>query len=421
MGVLQKEFDRVFEELYTSDSLRVMLVRRIAEARGLNLTEEHIQTLAKSINGDSGQDEVKVELDGFSEDINITSEDLEAALKTLEEDIEGRAEQSVLTALDELPPGVLKSLYDDLPEALRHRRGLESQFRYRLFGRWKEGLDRLEMLIMIAQEAGSTYIEDINDVGSGENGNEEPADDASVLKALIGLHARACRIASEVLCLLQGGLADGANARWRSLHEVAVTALFLTQHGGDIADRYMEHAAIERLNAAEQYQKHCHTLGYEPYTAEEINEIRADADAVIQKYGSDFKRDYGWASQALGTADATFTKVEAALDMAHWRPFFKMACHSVHAGSHALNFCLSLPSNAHGMLLAGPSDAGLADPGHSTAISLTLASVALLTFRPNLDSLVTCNCMQQLCDDIGDAFLAAHEGLVAEMDSDPPA
>ena len=32
------------------------------------------------------------------------------------------------------------------------------------------------------------------------------------------------------------------------------------------------------------------------------------------------------------------------------------------------------------MLLAGASDAGLADPGHSTAISLTLASVALLPF-----------------------------------------
>ncbi|HUE69417.1 MAG TPA: DUF5677 domain-containing protein [Pirellulaceae bacterium] len=421
MGVLQKEFDRVFEELCTTDSLRVMLVRRVAEARELSLTEEQIQTLAKSINGDSGHDEVEVQLDGFSEDIRITSEDLEAALKTLEEDMEGRAEKSVLAALDELPPGVLKSLYDDLPEALRHRRGLECQFRDRHFGRWKEGLDRLEMLIMIAQESGSTYIEDLNEGGIEEIGEEMSADDSGMLKALIGLHARACRIASEALCLLQGGYADGANARWRSLHEVAVTALFLTQHAGNIADRYMDHAAVECLNAAEQYQKHCHTLGYDPYTVEEMNEIRAEADAVIQKYGPDFKRDYGWASHALGTADATFTKVEAALDMAHWRPFFKMACHSVHAGSQALSFCMSVPTEAHGMLLTGPSNAGLADPGHSTAISLTLASVALLTFRPNLDSLVTCKCMQQLCDDIGEAFLAAHEGLEGEMNSDPPA
>ena len=311
MSVLQNEFDRVSKELCTIDSLRVMLVRRVAEARGLSLTEEQIQILANSINDGSGQNEVEIELDGLSEHINITSEDLEAVLKRLEDDIEGHAERAVLAALDELPPGILKSLYSDLPEALRHRRGLESQFRDRLFARWNEGLDRLEMLIMIAQEAGGTYVEDLNVGGSEDDEAEESPVDGGMLEALIALHARACRIASEVLCLLHGGFADGANARWRSLHEVAVTALFLTQHAGDIADRYIDHGAVERLKAAEKYQEHCQTLGYEPYTAEEMDEFRAAADAVIQKYGPVFRRDYGWASEALGTPDATFTRVEA--------------------------------------------------------------------------------------------------------------
>lgn len=417
MGVLQKEFDHITNELCKDDSLRVMLVRSAIEAKGFELNEGHIQSLTESIKDKPDQKKMQFELEGLSGDISITPEDLKAALTTLENDIETHTEQSILTALEELPPGILESLYDDLPEALRHRRGLESQFRDRLYGRWKEGLDRLEMLLMIAQEAGDIYIEDLNEDGSEEEETEESPSDSRMLEALIALHVRACRIASEVLCLLQGGFADGANARWRSLHEVAVTSMFLVEHGGNIADRYIDHGAVERLKAAEKYQEHCQTLGYESYTTDEMNEFRTAAEAMIQKYGRTFRGDYGWASEALGISNASFTQVEAALDMAHWRPFFKMACQSVHAGSQALEFCLSVPEEASGTLLAGASDAGLVDPAHSAAISLTLASVALFTLRPNLDSLIVCKCMQQLCDDIGEALIAAQNCLEEDMTS----
>ncbi len=415
MGVLQKEFDRISNELFKDDSLRVMLVRSAIEAKGFELNEGHVQSLTDSIKDKSDQDEMQIELEGLSADISITPEDLKAALTALENDIESHTEQLILAALEELPPEILGSLYDDLPKALRHRRGLETQFRDRLHGRWKEGLDRLEMLLMIAQEAGDIYIEDLKEDGSEEE--EESPSDGRMLEALVALHVRACRIASEVLCLLQGGFADGANARWRSVHEVAVTAMFLVEQGGNIADRYIDHGAIERLRAAEKYQEHCQTLGFEPYTTEEMNDFATAADAMIHKYGRAFRGDYGWASEALGTTNATFTQVEAALDMSHWRPHFKMACQSVHAGAQALEFCLSVPEGASGMLLAGASDAGLADPGHLTAISLVLASVPLFTFNPNVDSLIACKCMLQLCDDIGEALIAAHNGLEEEITS----
>ena len=113
--------------------------------------------------------------------------------------------------MEELTPSVLESLYADAPEALRHRRKQESQFRQHLSTRWKEGLDRLEMLIMIAQESGETYIADVN--AQTVEGVIVTADDEATLHALIALHARACLIASEVVCLLKGGFADGANAR----------------------------------------------------------------------------------------------------------------------------------------------------------------------------------------------------------------
>jgi hypothetical protein len=61
------------------------------------------------------------------------------------------------------------------------------------------------------------------------------------------------------------------------------------------------------------------------------------------------------------------------------------------------------------MLLAGASDAGLADPGHQTAISLMMVSVAFLTAQPNLDGLVTRRCMLKVCDDIERELIRAHE------------
>jgi hypothetical protein len=63
------------------------------------------------------------------------------------------------------------------------------------------------------------------------------------------------------------------------------------------------------------------------------------------------------------------------------------------------------------MLLAGPSDLGLADPGHSTAISLSQITFTLLTMKPNIDRLVICQILGRLEDEVGEAFIAAHRAL----------
>jgi len=104
--------------------------------------------------------------------------------------------------------------------------------------------------------------------------------------------------------------------------------------------------------------------------------------------------------------------------MEKWRPYYKMACQGVHAGAQSLFFSLGIPTSSSVELLAGASNTGLADPGHCAAISLTMVSAALFTVRPQLDSLVSGKIMLMLCDDIGDAFLEAHdetERIMKEM------
>jgi len=87
-----------------------------------------------------------------------------------------------------------------------------------------------------------------------------------------------------------------------------------------------------------------------------------------------------------------------------------MASDNVHANARAIRFKLGLP-DGDVMLLAGASDAGLADPGDGAAMSLLQLTTALLTSKPNIDSLVMCAMLTNLRDQIGTEFLKAHKAL----------
>jgi hypothetical protein len=309
-----------------------------------------------------------------------------------------------MRVVEELAPPILQSLYGTLPQSLQEWHAAKRAFEERLYDRWKEGLDRLDMLITMAHEAGEMYVADLH----RESAEADPPEPA-LMEVLTALHCRACRTSREIVCLLKAGYADGAHARWRSLHELAVTANFLLEHRVDTPQRYLDHAVVERFRAAAKYQLHCRTLGYDPFSEEEMKELEKTSDDAIAKYGKPFGKDYGWAAEALPNRPSTFTEIEASLNMAHWRPWFGLACQSVHAGPQGLHFALGIPDDAPEMLLAGASDAGLADPGHQMAISLTMVTVAFLTAHPNLDALVACHCMLKVCDDIGREMLRVHE------------
>ena len=63
------------------------------------------------------------------------------------------------------------------------------------------------------------------------------------------------------------------------------------------------------------------------------------------------------------------------------------------------------------MLLAGASNAGLADPGHGTALWLAQVSARLCLLHPTLDNIVSLRIIDQMTGDLGDAFGEAHNRL----------
>ena len=315
---------------------------------------------------------------------------------------------------DETAETILRTIKRDAPAGLKANRKQRRQFEKRIECHWRKSFDLLDLFISIAMEAGDEFHKTcLNDP---ERPNE------TVHEALVRLHARACQIASAILALLRSGYADDAHARWRALHEIAVTSIFISEQGEETAERYLLHEGIQRYKLALKYSQHAEALKHEPLSGEDLKEHRAIRDDLVDRFGKAFKERYGWASVALDREKPTFQNIEESVSLSHWRPYYGMASNNVHANAHGAYYRLGTSPQGESVLLAGPSVHGFADPGISAAISLGQVTIALMSTHTRLDNLVISKLLLTLQEEVGEAFLQVHRGLErpnAENDSEP--
>lgn len=312
-------------------------------------------------------------------------------------------------ALEESSDVLLAALRRTMSAAVERNRDSQATFETRLRERWQAALDLFEAIMITAREAGEHF-------NTAHRPQATAANDL-VFEVLVRLHARACLTASEVLALLTSGHATGAHARWRTVHELAVVAYLIKGHGRDLAERYLLHEGIEVAKAAEEYQRYSSRLGNEPYTPAEMAAYRDRRAALRQRFGEPFDSQFGWAATVLNNNKPNFTDLERAAQIDHLRPHYRMASHGIHSNVKGITFNLGIQDHRT-LMLAGPSDAGLADPGHSTLISLYQCTVCLLTLRPDIRGLMTLQAMGRLVDEAGQAFLTAHERLERDIATD---
>lgn len=408
MGSLHDSYRRILEDKMSVESQAPRLLRLVLRNRGFVVSDEVASSIAQSIL--RGEKTVEIPVDGVDQSLVLSSDDIERAAVELGAAQNAAAEAAATSFIEEAWPPILQSLYDGLPKALQEWGDSRREFQGILYDQWKDGLDRLDLLLTMAREARDMFAADLPSA-------DEPLPDPVLIEVVSALQSRACQTAGEIICLLKAGYADGAHARWRSLYELAVTAFFLRQHPDETPQRFLDHAAIESYREAQTYQRHCERLGYDPYSAEEMEELRKASEAMIGKHGPSFKNTYGWAAEVLGKQSPTFTDIERSLNMDHWRPWFGLACMNVHAGSKSLQFSLGVPQIGQVGRSDGASNLGLFDPGHQTALSLMMITVALLTTHPNIDSLVLCQCMRKVCDDIGEELFRVHQATEEELEA----
>lgn len=235
-----------------------------------------------------------------------------------------------------------------------HRR---SGFRRRIANHWGTALDTLEELVATCCELGDLTVV-----------NHE--DSSSMFSAQVRLWSRGCQVAWEILLLLRSGYADGAMARWRTLHEIAVVSAFLEKHGERAATQYLDHVHVKNRKIAREYDACSTALGLPETTMEKLQELEDKRAQVLKQYGDHFKEEYGWAAEFCGVAKPDFARVREAAGYAHWKAYSGMANHPVHAGPHGILFRLGHTARSRANILIGPSLLGLTTPLHHSAISL---------------------------------------------------
>jgi hypothetical protein len=292
---------------------------------------------------------------------------------------------------------------------LRRQKRPYAGFERRLSRRWGLPLGLLRMLLTISQEYGASLNQELR--GASVHAPH-------VIEVLTRLHARACQVVHEILVLLTAGLADGAMARWRTLHEIAVIALFIGEHGEDLAERYVLHQRVESRRAMESYIACQDRLGYEPLEPSEVEAVERAYEDLIGRFGRSFGTQYGWAAEQLGLKRPTLSDIKRAVGIDHLRAHYRLASHNVHANPKGVFFKLGLLEEEN-LLLAGPSNAGLEDPGHSAAISLVQTSTPLGLLHPTFDNIVALRIMFLLEHEIGQTFGDAHQQLLHDS-TEPP-
>ncbi|WP_066402701.1 DUF5677 domain-containing protein [Aliarcobacter cryaerophilus] len=324
--------------------------------------------------------------------------ELNKSLVSLDENEVNNLEKSMIhEIIPDLVKSIKKTLLSDAQKMLEERRKLFSEFCKRNHKRWNIAFDLLETFIVICTEAGEEFNKSYRSTAVKENN--------LVFDIVVRHHARACHISQEILCLLKSGFADGAHARWRALHEVTVTAIFIAKHGQECAERFYWHDIVESYKGMIQHKEYEDRLNAKGNSEREILQCKKLYDEVIEKYGKTFKEPYGWASGFITNQYANFAEIEKDILLDHMRPYYKWASQNIHAGAKGINNKLGMCEATEDLLLVGQSNSGMTDPAHSSAISLAQITTTLLNIEPNIDRIVILKIILEMEKEIGEAFL----------------
>ncbi len=414
--LLEKVISDISEKHLTQEKLLFFLFEQKVKNYGIKLTKNQKKQLALYIkeNGFEGvsietnrQQKAQLKKLGYGD---LTLEFVQSDFDELEANVNEIISVGAKEATDWITSKLVKAWKTQAKSILKKIKANQKNFVKFHDQIWGKPVDLLETLISISLEAGSNFNEEFKPTAVEENN--------VVFDALTRLHARGCQIGSEIVVLLRNGFADGAHARWRTLHEISVIAQFIGSHDNGLAERYLAHSVVADYKRALEYRKYSNDSSYIPMSDEVFNSLETEYNEVIAKYGENFKGDYGWAYEILKNDRPkfrpTFADIEDKDGVAHMRPFVKLAHLNIHAGSKGAIFRLGLPPGDSNLLVAGPSIYGAGEPGQNTAYSMFLLTSILLRIKVDLDNLSFVFALRKLMDDVVWEF----DRAMAEQESD---
>ncbi|WP_030466829.1 DUF5677 domain-containing protein [Lentzea aerocolonigenes] len=318
-----------------------------------------------------------------------------------------------IQAMDLTAPVVAADIRRTAPRMLRRRRRGHKLFQRALQAYWGRPLDLYLAVCVAVHEAGERFDKRL------AREAEERQD--FHFEVLTGLHARACRTAFEVHHALAGGFPMAALARCRTLHEIAVIMRVLSEFGetddhADLAERFYLHEAVLTAKDARTYQLHCAELGTDPLPAEEIAQLDQSRQELLDRFGTEYKESYGWATGLNGLRRPNFAELEKLVNVAHLRGHYSWASHEIHAD--ARGSLLNVFEQGQTLYKqTGPMLFGFAEPAVWALASLELCVRTLLHSTDEVSpiELLGCKALEHLIADGSQLFEDA-ETFVEKME-----
>lgn len=338
-------------------------------------------------------------------DVEISQEEadglLEDATRFVTEEMPGIMRGVIESSAKDL----LRRLIADWPAQRSWERETRQVFQERLEERWGRGFDILRMLYTIAQEMGGE---------AHQRAKRSRAKKNRVLRdTLIQLHVRACQVVAEIICLVENGFADGAMARWRTLHEIAIVAAVIAKHGEALAERYRAHEYVEAKRAMDRFRVSHAALGYRPPSVRSIAKVERDYEAMLVRYGHTFGSEYGWAANHLGQKKPRFVDLLAEAGKLEMRSYYAMASYNVHASPKGIAFRLGIlkgPGQPVG--LSGASNVGFVEPAQNAAFDLVFITSLVIGPVPRFDQAIELNLLVLLRNRISVELGKSHRVIV---------
>lgn len=378
------------------------LLREKLDALGVHGKDLAAKLLERALQGNS---EALIWDDGSTESrdikISITKDDIARIEVEINHFIQNEIPNVVRKASEDAANDLVTALKKGWPEHRALEETSAINFRDNLEARWGKGLNLLRMLLSICMEIGHE--------NARKHQRSKRRRNSLLSELLIRLHARSCQVSAEIITLLENGFADGAMARWRTLHEIGVVATVLSDFGEDAAERYVAHQAVEAKAAMDEHLRSHAASGSQRIAKRLSTKIIRECEDALQTYGREFASPYGWAARGLNKKKPIFPDLETAAGRAVMRFNYKIASYNVHASARGVFYRLGHldPSG----IIAGASNAGLAEPAQNMASTLTLVTMLLLGPRWTLEDIVALRTLSKIRDEIPDVFSRAERKL----------
>jgi hypothetical protein len=289
--------------------------------------------------------------------------------------------QFIRSKIDQKVPILLKSLRRLMIKhsfaLAKHTARYDKSVCKKITSTYKDALDSIDPFVEFNAWIGQTFYSKYRKLYNNYN-------DHLKIDTLIEIHCRACQIAAEIRLLVRNGYADGAMARWRSLHELCITFLFLYDNDHEVLQMYLDYEVIESYDKMIQYDDSLPKIGWTPISKKIRKNLEDQRAQLILKYGKEFIKSYGWTMKILPQGQRHIRGIENFVQQDHLRGVYSWASENVHAGVSGNKKRLGLSKRNSKKLLRGSSPDGIFDPVQFTTYTLVEMSGTLLKMEDSV-------------------------------------